>query len=178
MVMDVAKNKGIALLFAVLTLSVILAVAMTIINVIVKQIKISSSGQDSVRAIYAADSGIECALLWDIRGAEDAFNGYPVFPTSTISDTDPDSPTPNSGDGIECAGVDILGNSITSGSGYVTSFSLNLLGPSCAEVEVTKYEEDSVWKTIVLSKGYNVACNQITGSTQAVERAIKVQYQF
>jgi hypothetical protein len=55
-------KKGYTLLFAVLTSAVLLGVATFILGVSRKQYILASAARESTYAIYAADSGIECAV--------------------------------------------------------------------------------------------------------------------
>ncbi len=55
------KKGGYTLLFAVLTASLVLGVAVFILSVSRKQFILSSTARESTFSIYAADSGIECA---------------------------------------------------------------------------------------------------------------------
>lgn len=56
-------NRGYTLLFAVLTSTLVLGVAVFILGVSKKQFMLSVTARDSMSAIYAADSGMECAIL-------------------------------------------------------------------------------------------------------------------
>lgn len=58
-------DKGYTLLFAVIVSSIVLSVAAFILSVSRKQFILSSVARDSTEAIYAADSGIQCAVKAD-----------------------------------------------------------------------------------------------------------------
>jgi len=174
---DLNQKKGVALLYTVLTISIILAISITLLSFVLKQYNITSSSRNSVIAIYAADAGIECALLWDIRGHE--YYQPAGIPTKVIpSTTNPDI---GSGQGILCSGVDIstqfsppaypLANTV------VSTFELTL-GNSCTVVQITKFYDGVKENTEVFSRGYNVTCGTRTTNLNAVERAIKVNYIF
>jgi len=62
------NKKGFTLLFAVLVSVMVLAVGTSMINIAVKQTILSGSGRESQFAFYAANTGVECALYWDING--------------------------------------------------------------------------------------------------------------
>lgn len=62
-------TKGFTLLFAVLVSVLVLAVGASIINIALKQVILSGAGRESQFAFYAANSGIECALYWDLHGS-------------------------------------------------------------------------------------------------------------
>ena len=57
------KSRGVAILFAVLTLSVVLTIGLSLLNITLKQIILASVGRDSQFAFFAADTGIEKILL-------------------------------------------------------------------------------------------------------------------
>lgn len=55
-------QRGYTLLFSIIVSTVVLSVAAFILTVSRKQFLLSSAARDSTMAIYAADSGIQCAL--------------------------------------------------------------------------------------------------------------------
>lgn len=61
------NKRGFALLFAVMTASVLLTIGLSIFNISLKELLLSTASRDSQIAFYAADSARECALYWDIK---------------------------------------------------------------------------------------------------------------
>ncbi len=61
------KQKGFTLLMAALVASLVLTLAIAIISIVQKSVALSSIGRESQFAFYAADSGAECALYWDLQ---------------------------------------------------------------------------------------------------------------
>src|SRR6185369_14054407 len=168
------KQKGFAMLFAVLVSSVLLAIGISIFNLTVKELLLSSSGRESQFAFYAADTGSECAFYWDFKGSS-------IFATST----DERTPSPSAPDCVDSSGAtqaitinNYLARTSTSAS---TQFSLiipnvNALGasaPYCATVTVTKTLNAGVIETSIDSRGYNTC---VTTDPGRVERALKVTY--
>lgn len=149
-------RRGFALLFAILASSVLLSVAVAIWSIALREVVLSSFGRESLSAFYASDSGAECALYWDLKGA---------FATST--DSPPGAP-------IICAE-----QNITPIPGYrdtrnaVSSFSLG--APVCADVTVAKNDSDGdgFSLTTIESRGHNT-CD--TGNPTYVERGLRVTY--
>lgn len=145
-------NKGFVALFTVLIASVILAMAVGISNISLKQIVLSASASDANKSFYAADSGIECALFNDLRVTPNPFS------TNASSMT--------------CGGSIISLNYPLAG---MVTFSLDLnteSGLSCANVTV---ETDIVTGgKKITSKGINGACGST--SPRLVERVIEVTY--
>ena len=63
------SERGFTLLLAALVGSLVLALGISIVTIVQKSVTLSSIGRESQFAFYAADSGAECALYWDIRHA-------------------------------------------------------------------------------------------------------------
>jgi hypothetical protein len=55
------------MLFAVLTASLLLTIGISIFNISLKELTISTNTRESQIAFFAADSARECALYWDIK---------------------------------------------------------------------------------------------------------------
>ena len=169
-------HRGFALLFAVLAASVLLSIGLSIFNLTVKELSLSAYGRESQFSFYAADSGAECALYWDIKG-----NAGATFATSTTySGVSPYQ--------ISCGGT-ILVLSKTSSDAHdaTTTFSMSLPPNDgsgkvyCAAVVVSKSDPngDGLSNTNINSSGYNV-CNSSAvptwGNPNLVERTLNVSY--
>jgi hypothetical protein len=59
------KKRGVVLLITVVVASIVLTVGVGILNVILKEVILSSLNKGGRVAFFAADSGIECAMYWD-----------------------------------------------------------------------------------------------------------------
>lgn len=69
---EIKKNinqKGIALLLTIIVLSIIMLIATFITTIVIAQLKISGDINDSIVAVYAAESGIEWQLYQKRQGA-------------------------------------------------------------------------------------------------------------
>jgi Tfp pilus assembly protein PilX len=124
------KNRGFTLLLSLIVMGVVLTIGLGVYNIILKEMQISSLGRESLAAFYAADSGTECILYWDVK------RGF-------VSTTTPST--------IQCAGQtkNLQGAAIN-------SFTLNFSNGSCARVTINKSDPS---KTEVISYGYNVDCD-------------------
>ncbi len=60
-------TNGFAMLFAVLTASLLLTIGMSIFNISFKELIISTNSKGSQIAFFAADSARECAYYWDSK---------------------------------------------------------------------------------------------------------------
>lgn len=157
------KNKGFVILFAVTLSSIILAIALGVAEIALKEVKFSTSDKDTSNAFFATDTGVECALFND-KGAASVFPaGGPATPITCATNTITPVFTPNSNGGIYNFVVTGLGSN----------------GLSCANVSVLK---DSVTNspstiTTITSKGYNIGDATCSSSNpDRIEREIKVSY--
>lgn len=169
MMKKIRTNRGFTLLLAALVASIVLALGSSIFTIARKQVTLSSLGRDSQFAFYAADTGAECALYWDIRHS--AFGATaPVTP-----------PT--------CA-AQVLAETVTSGvrgtAPYVIEFDMDLFvnadGVSgtfdddgyCARVSVTKNTSNPF--TVIRADGYSTSCASTGTSARALQRSVQLQY--
>ncbi len=151
-----SESNGFTLFVAIIVMGTLLLIATGIVSLAVRQALTSASGRESQYAFYAADTGIECALYWDVKNA----TGISAFATSTSSN-------------ITCN--DIFATVGGGGNSSPTSiFSFTLTPePHCAIVAVTKFYVGSVLRTTIESKGYNT-CD--TSNLRRVERAVRATY--
>jgi len=154
-------EAGFTLLVAIVTTSILLLVSFVVVNVALKQLILTYSGQESEFSFYNGDSGMECALFWDLKnGSKSAF----------------DSTTPGT---ITCNGQTISTGSQTVptvpsqpsqiGGSANSTFSVNY-DHGCSIVQVTKNLDGT---TLIQSRGYNTCTN---GSLKRYERGISIVY--
>jgi len=161
-------KKGFAMLFAVLASSIVLSIGLSIFNLTIKELTLSSSGSESQIAFYAADTGAECALYW-------YFNGVNVFNPPSMSTS-----TPNPADPA-CINVsNILAVSSVNVGTATTTYTFDLpmasTAAGCARITVKTGEDLSgLRSTIIDSRGYSTNdCNST--DEDKVERGIKVSF--
>jgi hypothetical protein len=65
------RSGGFALLFSVLVSSLLLTIGLSILNISLKELSISTASKQSIYAYYAADSGRENALYIDLKEGSD-----------------------------------------------------------------------------------------------------------
>jgi hypothetical protein len=153
-----AGSRGFTLLLAALVASIVLSLGSSIFVIAKKQITLSSVGRDSQFAFYAADTGAECALYWDVR--------YDAFGTSTPSQV----PT--------CDGKELSATGYSQVRPYVVEFQLDLFQDDSAGycAEVTIYKNTSNPFTVIHSNGYSTTCATKDTSARALQRSVELQY--
>ncbi len=148
------KERGYAILFAVVIVSIILAVGLGISNSTYKQIILSSVANDSQTAFYQSDTATECALYSNLVAG--------LIPSSPPWDC-----------GINSAGANQTFT--VSSFGINGGYKLVLSTPgtlACFEIDVDKPAVPS-GPTTLKTRGYS-SCNK--ASLRTVERAIEVRY--
>jgi len=63
----IKSTNGFAILFAVLTASLLMSIGISIFGISIKELSLSTASKDSQIAFYAADSARECAQYWDTK---------------------------------------------------------------------------------------------------------------
>ena len=185
-----APDRGAILLIAVTVSSLVLAIGLGILNITRKEIILSAYSKESGKAFYAADTGIECALFWDINyaGANPSLVRSP-FATSSV-------PSLSESNDLACAGQKFNNhanpnfqewNISRDSAGATTTFkfstwstnydSIDIDNP-CVEVIIEKYEENiglptPVIRTRISSIGYNT-CDE--SKKRRVSRGVRVRY--
>jgi len=151
-----AQSRGFTLFISIIVTGTLLLVATAIVNVALKEAFITSAARESQYAFYAADTGIECALYWDVQNS----TGVSAFSTTTGSTIFCNKDANNSGNEWTVGGSD------TSTIDRITF----LPDPYCAVVTIEKGFDGS---TRIESEGYNT-CD--TNNPRRVQRAVRVTY--
>jgi hypothetical protein len=163
------NNKAFVLLFTLLISSILLATGLGISRLVVRQITLASLGRESQVALFAADSGIECALHWELSGkfdlAEPSEDRTIFCNGLRIADGSQNVIT-SSSYGAECdaLGAPPQNNTINGGSKSCFNFSVSPPGSNppnnqpCVYVVVDKSNLVAGGTTEITANGYN-RCN-------------------
>jgi len=167
---NIKNNKGFVILFAVVLSSIILTITLGVANISLKELNFSTSVRATNDAFFAADTGAECALYYDIVGTQ-SFSGL-INPFGV----------PSSQVNTYCAGTDV---DLNNGSSNPTSegpwiFYLHSIGQSgqaCARVSLSRDTTVTPNITTIISKGYNIGDSFCASSNpNRVERQIELTY--
>jgi hypothetical protein len=164
-----------------------LSIGAAIFDLTVREISLSGAATQSQYAVYAADSGAECALYWDSRyinaGTNNNGGSGSAFATSS-------GDTIYATSGILCNGVDVAPAAIAaspttwplSSDANAATTTFTVIGTTyknqtpCAIVYVAKVGNPSI--TTITSHGYNTgtaSCGAVNGQLQ-LERVLQVSY--
>lgn len=164
------SSTGFAMLFAVLTASLLLTIGISIFNISLKELTISTNTRESQIAFFAADSARECALYWDVKvGALQAcLDSNCTAKTELPNGITLASVTCNGVPGSLSAVVSAPNITYASSSFFRSNKDSNL--DSEADITVTKAfkSSDNSIKTTISAKGHNTG---VIG--RRLERAIE-----
>ncbi len=147
------SQKGFAMLFTVLVISIILSISIGISNITFKQNILSSIAKDSQVAFFVADTGIECGLLHDLNTSQFA-RGVTSVP-STLS----------------CGNMVFEYDDLASEQDrFVYKENVSNLNNPC---RVIIFDKTNSSLNSVKSRGYNI-CKQ---TPRQVERALEAKFQ-
>jgi hypothetical protein len=181
------NKNGFTIFFATLVTSLALAIGLAIYDLTTRELALSATVNQSQYAIYAADTGAECALYWDAKCSAGACVGGSAFATSTETDGGAFPPT----SGVLCNSQDVASAGTPpasfalppagwtawalqqTASTATTTFwiALGAVNGPCVKVEVAK--SGTPTRTTITSHGYNTC---ITNASNRVERALQVTY--
>ena len=167
---------GFTIFLAVLISSLALAVGVAIYDLTIRELDLTIASRESQYAVYAADTGTECALYWYYKNFGNTITAFATSSTSAL---------PASGT-LVCNNQDIMAASgplnlgwgvapATTPTAATTTTWFSMGGPSgaianpCVEVVVAINGP----KTKIVSNGFN---NCINNAPNRLERTIQVNF--
>jgi hypothetical protein len=166
-------SRGFTLLLAALVASIALSLGSAIYSIVSKELALSSIGQASQYAFYAADTVAECTLFWDSR--------TDIHPnTFATSSTDiAATPSAETCDKVPASSI----HTASTASAATTTLTIDSLFKDvsngyCADVTIAKtYSASSNSEhTLITANGYNVPCSQVSTAENALQRTVQLQY--
>jgi type II secretory pathway pseudopilin PulG len=122
------QQSGFALLLSLIVVGVIISVGLTVLELTITQVRLSTNARASEVAFNAANAGLECARYWRRQAGSLMENGQPLNPVG----------------GLRCFGVTPDNNTVNeitediTGDGqawtYEYSFTWGLNGDRCTEI--------------------------------------------
>lgn len=180
------KNKkvtGFVLLYAVLLVSIVLTISLSLYNITYRQLLLSSTLLESIKSFYVMDGAVDCVTYWGrtrgTKGGVVGGNGYAFGAfVQGYGPLDPDISNK-----IYCAEDDITLSHTQSGGYYSTNFTINNPSPdsACAVVKVMMGDNASAAiNNNALINGYNLGNKPLTNecddptNPRRVERGVSL----
>ena len=149
---NLQRKPGFVILFSIVISAIVLLISAGVYKIASQEIILSGVSRESIRAFYAADSGIECAL-------GDGVHTQAQIPT-----------------GVTCANATHPINGITG------SFFVNFADNTCAVVTITEgIDSQGIVTRELFSRGFNTPCDTSSGQPDfkyrsLVERTLHVRF--
>jgi hypothetical protein len=186
------KEKGFALLLALIISSVVLAIGVSILHISVNQINLSATARESEFAFQSAHAGIDCMWYWRNEKASEFLNtttNPPPAPSVSCFDTTPITQTASR----------VLSNSTGIVTNYYNMFewgsparctevSMYVMSPAGTSDVTLEFEnrgvgdggtktcESGTTCTVLISDGFNRSCSEVDTSIFSVQRELTVEF--
>lgn len=187
------RQSGFALLMTLIVVSVVITVGISILDLSLKQLKLSTNAKESEVSFHAANAGMECARYWRREKAQEMETGQTIDPAcfgeNTYSYDDQQITSGVIGDGevfqyqydftwggsdLRCTQINTLvASSSALGTGVTTTNVANLV-PGYPDGN-DKYCEPGARCSIISVKGYNRPCDTVNGYG-TVQREVLLQF--
>lgn len=164
------------MLFAIVLSAIIFSIAIGMMDISLKEINFSTSSKATNEAFFAADTGAECALYYDLVPAQSFFGPVDAI---TAADTDIDANCGGSSVNLNY-GIDSGLDDDPVGPWLFIIPALGVDHKSCAIVRVERIlQPDGSQNTQIISKGYNLGGDTpecYSASPHRVERVLELNY--
>ena len=175
---SISYKKGFVLLFAVVLSAIIFSIVLGMINISLKEVNFGTSARATNEAFFAADTGAECALFYDIVPAQSFFG--PVDPF-TVDSNETNATCGGSVIDLNQGAESPFLNNDPDGPWQFIVPALGENQDSCAIVRVTRTVNpiDSSISTEIISRGYNIGGHTpdcTSTNNNRVERVLELTY--
>lgn len=187
------EDSGFALLIALIVVGVVLSVGLTILDLSIKQVRLSTNAKDSELAFQAANAGMECARYWRRAEADAMERGQNISPEcfdeSAYTDSNSQISSGVIGDGEvfqyqysfswggtnpRCTEINTLVASSSPFGVGVTTTAMTTLVPGFPDGDA-KYCEAGTKCSTISVRGYNRPCSTI-GGYGVVQREVLLEF--
>jgi hypothetical protein len=191
------KQEGFALLVSLLVVGVVISVGLSILDLSIKQVRLSSIAKESELSFHAANAGMECARYWRREESSEIESGQVISPTcfngtrntNTVSDITGSNAngdgdvyqyefdfTWGTGVGARCTRVNmIVGVADVDGAGVTIEDIDTLVSGYPTFSGSDKFCEAGSRCSTISVQGYNLPCAN-TGGFGVVQREVLLEY--
>jgi Tfp pilus assembly protein PilX len=175
---NITKEKGFTLVLSLFLSTIVLTITLSMMQILYKQLTLSTADRESQIAFFSADSGMECAYYWDFRADISGSTTQSIFqsvmplgtPLATLA---PTCGGKNIFTTVGPTGEPAFSTSTSNAAEDITIFYMtNINGTQACNYVIVKKNKTTATTTIE-SHGQN-RC--ILGDPRRVERAIQFRY--
>lgn len=193
-------ESGFALLITIIVVGVVVTIGLTILDLSIKQLRLSTNAKDSEISFHAANAGMECARYWRRASSTEMESFKDINPdcfgggVSNYSKSDLRNDGVVNGDGgvylykynitwgvageERCTrAITMVASTTILGRGVTTTNIANYI-PGFPDEDDPKYCEPGARCTVISVRGYNKSCSAVTSATMngIVEREVIQQF--
>lgn len=177
-IINYKKEDGFTLVLSIFLSTIVLTITLSMMQLLYKQLTLSTADRESQIAFFAADTGMECAYYWDFRADLNGSTTQSIFqsinplavPLGTLS---PSCGGQNIYTQQGPTGETAFDRTRTTANEDITVFFMTNINNTQACSYVTVKKNKNTATTSIESHGQN-RC--ITGDLRRVERAIQFRY--
>jgi len=188
-------ESGFALLMSLIVVGVVLSIGLSILDLSIKQVQLSTNAKESEVAFHAANAGMECARYWRRASSSEMETGQTIAPecfgvtpdSNTIDATAPALDDTSDGEAYlytyeftwgggepRCTQVNsVVASSSATGDGATTT-NMGALIPGYPDGN-DKFCEPGARCSTISVRGYNRPCNTV-GGFGTVQREVLLQF--
>jgi len=175
----IKQNSGFVIFYAVFITTVVLIVGVSLMNIMTKQLVLSSISRNAKISYYAALSGRNCAEFWktvqQANGNNPTYFGGKLFDDTWASDPTPSTITCFNNGFVDLPSDQTIVTDLGGGI-FETSFHFDLIlntnQKACAKVYIylnkNKIDECAADQLLITSEGYNSTCAEIGNNPRNV----------
>lgn len=168
---EVHTERGVTLLIAFLSMTMAFSLATGIFTLLFSEFQLAAQESDSIKAFYAANTGLECARYWDTRRGDNPGKSGNQANYLAFNRGNADI----SNRWIHCNGQ--IKNLDDDGNGGNRTFDFVLdTAEGCADIFVRKDTNGQTLVTTILSRGRMRAGAGCSITDRVVERALEFTY--
>lgn len=182
------EERGFALLLALIVSSVVLAIGLSILNISVSQLTLSSTARESEYAFQSAHAGTDCMWYWrneehdsytvlnDFMPVINCFAENPLTYARTTIYSEPEGHANlffyafEWGDPGRCTEIEMVVMNAHSGD-----IGLNFANKAVGNDGLKECSEGNMC-TVIFSRGYNRSCFELQSSIFTVQREITTEF--
>ncbi|MCA9356707.1 pilus assembly PilX N-terminal domain-containing protein [Candidatus Nomurabacteria bacterium] len=191
------KNKtesGFALLMTMIVVGAVISIGLSMLDLTLRQVRLSTNAKESEIAFHAANAGLECAQFWRRASSTEMESGSNISPKCfnvSAGSVGPTIPSSFTGDGnavlydyqfewgpsgsTRCtkARTLIINSDVTGGGATVSNMKTAALFPAYPNTDKDCLPGSIC--TIISVQGYNKPCSTINTSYGVVQREVLLQ---
>ncbi len=187
-------ESGFALLMSLIVVGILISIGLSVLELSIKQVQLSTNARDSEIAFHAANAGMECSRYWRRVNDVEMETGESITPScfnATVSNNTHSTYSDVAGSGEaflydyeftwgtapndRCTRIRTLVASSTLPGAGLTINNIPTVIPSYTDIGTNRFCEAGTRCTVISVRGYNQSCTAVS-AYGTVEREVLLQF--